>query len=154
MLCCCINTPGLFDYSRLEGTEESSANVFIPAYIGRVLANIALGGGMHALIQSVAIMSFLALGSVVFGGLRGGTFTYATALVSRQIKLDLFRSLVRQEIAFFDTTKSGETVSRISSDCQVMATNISTHVNIFLRNMIMLIGSLCVMFYTSWELTT
>ncbi|PIO65166.1 ABC transporter, ATP-binding protein, partial [Teladorsagia circumcincta] len=154
VICWCLNTPGLFDYSRLEGSEESSTRVFIPAYIGRVLANIALGGGMAALIQSISIMSLLALGSIVFGGLRGGTFTYATALVSRQIKLDLFRSLVRQEIAFFDTTKSGEIVSRISSDCQVMATNVSTNVNVFMRNTIMLVGSLCVMFYTSWKLTT
>ncbi|KAK5964602.1 hypothetical protein GCK32_001549 [Trichostrongylus colubriformis] len=154
VLCCCYQASDLFDYSRLESTEESTARVFIPAYIGRVLANIALGGGMSELIRSMAIMCLLALGSIVFGGLRGGTFSYATALVSRQIKLDLFRSLVRQEIAFFDMTKSGEIVSRISSDCQVMATNVSTHVNVFMRNSIMLIGSLCVMFYTSWKLTT
>lgn len=111
--------------------------------------------------------------STLFGGLRGGTFTYASALVSRQIKLDLFRSLIKQEIAFFDTTKSGspdflflkccdrlfegllagETVSRLSSDCQVMATNVSTHVNVFLRNFVMFVGSLCMMLYMSWRLT-
>lgn len=45
--------------------------------------------------------------STLFGGLRGGCFDYATALVSRQVRLDLFRSLVKQDIAFFDMTKSG-----------------------------------------------
>ncbi|KAK6727494.1 hypothetical protein RB195_005277 [Necator americanus] len=135
-------------------TLYALSRVFIPAYTGRVIADIALGGGMRALVRSVALMSLLALSSTIFGGLRGGTFAYATALVSRQIRLDLFRSLVKQEIAFFDTTKSGETVSRISSDCQVMATTVSTHVNVFLRNMVMFVGSLCVMSYLSWRLTT
>ncbi|WKX89688.1 hypothetical protein Q1695_008939 [Nippostrongylus brasiliensis] len=134
-------------------TLYALSRVFIPAFIGRVLADIADGGGMAKLIRSVFFMSLLALGSVVFGGLRGGAFTYASALVTRQIKLDLFRSLVFQEIAFFDKTKSGETVSRVSSDCQVMATNVSTNMNVFMRNMVMLVGSLCVMFYTSWKLT-
>ncbi|RCN46804.1 antigen peptide transporter 2 [Ancylostoma caninum] len=129
------------------------SRVFIPAFTGRVLADITLGGGMAALVRSVILMSLLALSSTIFGGLRGGTFTYASALVSRQIKLDLFRSLVKQEIAFFDTTKSGETVSRLSSDCQVMASNVSTHVNVFLRNFVMCTGSLCVMLYMSWRLT-
>ncbi|KHJ78891.1 ABC transporter transmembrane region, partial [Oesophagostomum dentatum] len=108
---------------------------------------------MRALVRAVIIAIILGLLSTIFGGLRGGTFTYASALVSRQIRLDLFRALVKQEIAFFDTTKSGETISRLSSDCQVMATNASTHLNVFLRNFVMFAGSLCVMFYMSWKLT-
>ncbi|EPB73130.1 ABC transporter, ATP-binding protein [Ancylostoma ceylanicum] len=153
VLCCQLTAPRLFEYGRLDETERNLTRVFIPAFTGRVLADIALGGGMAALVRSVILMSLLALSSTIFGGLRGGTFTYASALVSRQIKLDLFRSLIKQEIAFFDTTKSGETVSRLSSDCQVMATNVSTHVNVFLRNFVMCVGSLCVMLYMSWRLT-
>ncbi|KIH54877.1 hypothetical protein ANCDUO_14973 [Ancylostoma duodenale] len=127
-----------FGFSLAIVALSGNARVFIPAFTGRVLAEITQSGGMAALVRSVTLMSLLALSSTIFGGLRGGTFTYASALVSRQIKLDLFRSLVKQEIAFFDTTKSanystaltvGETVSRLSSDCQVMASNVSTHVN-------------------------
>ncbi|KHJ85313.1 ABC transporter transmembrane region, partial [Oesophagostomum dentatum] len=127
--------------------------VALPSLIGEILGEIVYGGGMRALVRAVIIAIVLGLLSTVFGGLRGGTFTYASALVSRQIRLDLFRALVKQEIAFFDTTKSGETISRLSSDCQVMATNASTHLNIFLRNFVMFAGSLCVMFYMSWKLT-
>ncbi|KJH48597.1 ABC transporter, ATP-binding protein [Dictyocaulus viviparus] len=92
------------------------ARVFIPAFIGRVLANITLGGGMSALLRSVALMSLMYeyellncfTFSAIFGSFRGGAFTYAGVLVLRQIKLALFRSLIRQEIAFYDTTKSGK----------------------------------------------
>ncbi|VDL65750.1 unnamed protein product [Nippostrongylus brasiliensis] len=51
-------------------------------------------------------MGALTMISTLFGGLRGGCFDYATALVSRQVRLDLFSSLVKQDIAFFDLTKS------------------------------------------------
>lgn len=43
----------------------------------------------------------------VFGGLRGGSFTYAHATIDRQIRNDLFRSVVKQEIGFFDMNKTG-----------------------------------------------
>lgn len=46
--------------------------------------------------------------SAVFGGLRGGSFTYAQARIDRRIRDDLFRSLVRQEIGFFDANKTGK----------------------------------------------
>lgn len=45
--------------------------------------------------------------STISGGLRGGSFVYATALVNRQMRDDLFSSLVEQEISFFDTTNTG-----------------------------------------------
>ncbi|CAJ0593585.1 unnamed protein product [Cylicocyclus nassatus] len=131
----------------------SVPRIFIPYYIGQALADTASSGGMHALVRAIVVLGLLALCSTLFGGLRGGTFTYATALVAKQIRLDLFRSLVKQEIAFFDVTKSGETVSRLASDCQVMATNVSTHLNVFLRNLVMCVGSLVIMFYMSWQLT-
>ncbi|KJH48596.1 antigen peptide transporter 2 [Dictyocaulus viviparus] len=129
------------------------ARVFIPAYTGEVIANIVKKAGTELLVRSVLIMGMLTMISTFFGGLRGGCFDYATALVSRQIRLDLFRSLVNQDIAFFDVTKSGEMVSRLTSDCQTMSTTVSTNLNVFLRNGVMLIGALAFMFVKSWRLS-
>jgi ATP-binding cassette subfamily B (MDR/TAP) protein 9 len=43
----------------------------------------------------------------VFGGLRGGSFTYSQARIDRRIRNDLFKSLTSQEIGFFDENKTG-----------------------------------------------
>ncbi|VDL80853.1 unnamed protein product [Nippostrongylus brasiliensis] len=83
------------------------ARVFIPRYTGEVISNIVKKAGVASLVRSVLIMGALTMISTLFGGLRGGCFDYATALVSRQVRLDLFSSLVKQDIAFFDLTKSG-----------------------------------------------
>ncbi|VDM66199.1 unnamed protein product, partial [Strongylus vulgaris] len=131
------------------------ARVFIPKYTGDVISNIVKKAGVAALIHSVLIMGALTMISTFFGGLRGGCFDYATALVSRQVRMDLFRSLVHQEIGFFDITKSGigEMVSRLTSDCQTMSTTVSTNLNVFLRNGVMLIGAMVFMFVMSWRLS-
>ncbi|KAK6041504.1 hypothetical protein COOONC_20990 [Cooperia oncophora] len=129
------------------------ARVFIPSFTGQVIANIVKKAGIASLVRSVTIMGLLTMVSTLFGGLRGGCFDYATALVSRQVRLDLFRSLVNQDIAFFDVTKSGEIVSRLTADCQTMSTTVSTNLNVFLRNGVMLIGALVFMFVMSWRLS-
>lgn len=133
-------------------TIYALARVFIPSMMGAVIADIVKTRGFDALLRSVFVMTALALTSSIFGGLRGGCFDYATARVNRQVRNDLFASLVRQDIAFFDTTKSGEMVSRLTSDCQTISTTVSTNLNVFLRNGVMLIGALIYMFIMSWRL--
>jgi len=49
--------------------------------------------------------------SAVFGGLRGGFFGYGYAKVLTRLRYDLLKSLVNQEIGFFDATKTGLLIS-------------------------------------------
>jgi ABC-type multidrug transport system fused ATPase/permease subunit len=56
--------------------------------------------------------------TAVFTGIRGGIFTVIGARVNVRIRQQLFDSLVRQEIGFFDTTK---TVSAIPNTTLVHA---------------------------------
>ncbi|KIH53443.1 ABC transporter transmembrane region [Ancylostoma duodenale] len=51
------------------------------------------------------------------------------------------------------TSSDGEMVSRLTSDCQTMSTTVSTNLNVFLRNGVMLIGALVFMFVMSWRLS-
>ena len=108
---------------------------------------------MSDLMKSILIMSALGLISSLTGGLRGGCFSYATALVNKKMRSDLFKNLIRQEIAFFDENKTGEIISRLTSDCQTMSSMVSTNINVFLRNLVMLLGSLIFMVTISWRLT-
>uniref|UniRef100_A0A0R3RVW7 ATP-binding cassette sub-family B member 9 n=1 Tax=Elaeophora elaphi TaxID=1147741 RepID=A0A0R3RVW7_9BILA len=127
--------------------------VFLPYCIGQVLSNIVQARGIAVLIRSVLLMSALTFVSTVAGGLRGGSFLYATALVNRQMRYDLFSSLVEQEISFFDATNTGEITSRLTTDCETMSSTISTNLNVFLRNTVMLLGSLIFMSTLSWRLS-
>jgi ABC-type multidrug transport system fused ATPase/permease subunit len=48
-------------------------------------------------------------------------FGYANQRIVRSLRVDLFRRLLGQEVAFFDVHSSGELSSRLNSDCSEMA---------------------------------
>uniref|UniRef100_A0A0N5BQF0 ABC transmembrane type-1 domain-containing protein n=1 Tax=Strongyloides papillosus TaxID=174720 RepID=A0A0N5BQF0_STREA len=133
-------------------TIYSSARIFIPYMTGTVLSNIVSGGGYEALFHSVFLMAFLTTTATLFSGLRGGSFLYATSLIHKRIRNDLFRSLTQQEIGFFDEADTGSISSRLTSDCERMSSLISTNLNVFLRNTVMLVGALVFMFCMCWRL--
>jgi ABC-type bacteriocin/lantibiotic exporter with double-glycine peptidase domain len=43
----------------------------------------------------------------ISGGINAGCFEYATTAMNRKMRSDLFRSILYQEIAFFDEVKTG-----------------------------------------------
>ncbi len=59
----------------------------------------------------------VAFGCAVFTGVRGGLFTLGMARLNLRIRTRLFHSLLRQDIGFFDTTKTGEITSRSATKC-------------------------------------
>lgn len=55
---------------------------------------------------------------------------------------DLFGSLLRQEVAFFDKEEVGVLTSRLGSDCQAVVRALSTNINVALRNALQAVGRL------------
>lgn len=48
-------------------------------------------------------------------------FGFANQRIVRGVRINTFVSILRQEVAFFDSTTSGELASRLNSDCGEMA---------------------------------
>ncbi|KAI6217653.1 Antigen peptide transporter 2 [Aphelenchoides fujianensis] len=137
----------------------SVANIFIPYYTGQVLAQIvdAKGKTEHEFVDLLIIMMGLTAVTTIFGGFQGGAFSYASALLERSLSRELFRSIVRQEIAFFDDAQTGEStseiLSRLNSDCMIVSGRLSANIQTVMRSSVMLVGSLAVMSHLSWRLT-
>lgn len=58
-----------------------------------------------------------------------------------------------QEIAFFDVTRTGELLSRLSEDTQIIKNAATTNLSEALRNFSTAFIGLSFMFATSWKLT-
>ncbi|CAD5232667.1 unnamed protein product [Bursaphelenchus xylophilus] len=134
---------------------SAAARSFIPYYTGKVIANIVHMDSekLNAFYTTLLVMCGLIVVTSVFAGLRGAIFNWAGALVNRQMRKDLFDSLIRQEIAFFDKQQTGEILSRLTTDCEIVTSIIETNMEMFLRDFVRLIISLIVMFNVSWRLT-
>lgn len=60
---------------------------------------------------------------------------------------------ILQEVAFFDVTKTGELLSRLSEDTQIIKNAATTNLSEALRNVSTALIGLGFMFATSWKLT-
>uniref|UniRef100_A0A1I8AYT8 ABC transmembrane type-1 domain-containing protein n=1 Tax=Meloidogyne hapla TaxID=6305 RepID=A0A1I8AYT8_MELHA len=138
------------NFSSLNGHQQSSN--LLPLRIS-TWEHIRCLLGYCLYVWNWLLVGFLFLIVTIFGGLRAGTLNYTTAQINLLMRRDLFRSIISQEIAFFDQAQTGEILSRLISDCETMSATISTNVNVLLRNGLMVIGSVVFMMGMSWRLT-
>ncbi|KAI4964344.1 hypothetical protein ZWY2020_005905 [Hordeum vulgare] len=85
--------------------------------------------------------------------LRAWLFNSASERVVARLRQDLFSHLINQEIAFFDVTRTGELLSRLSEDTQIIKNAATTNLSEALRNLTTTAIGLGFMFSTSWKLT-
>jgi ATP-binding cassette subfamily B protein len=69
--------------------------------------------------------------------------------VSHDLRVDVYGSVLHQDPAFFETLKTGEVLSRLSTDTTLIQTLIGTSISLGLRNTVLFIGSLGMMIVTS-----
>ena len=65
----------------------------------------------------------------------------------------MFRTLIVQDMSFFDDMSTGELLSRMSNDVGAMLRPLGMLLSMFLTNIIFLFGGLGGCFYTSWRLS-
>ncbi|RKH17062.1 ATP-binding cassette domain-containing protein [Corallococcus praedator] len=132
---------------------SSAASLVYPQGI-RILIDEALNGKDHALIDRAALVMlavFLVQG--IATALRAYFFSVSGERVVMRLRRDFFRGLMNQEVAFFDTHRTGELTSRLSSDTTVLQNTVSVNVSMGLRHAMQALGGIALLFYTSPSLT-
>ena len=84
---------------------------------------------------------------------RGFIFNGAGERVVARLRIQLFTAILQQEIAFFDKNKTGELLSRLSSDTAKLQDAATSSVSMFIRTAMGIVISLVMMLITSWKLT-
>ncbi|XP_069611814.1 ABC-type oligopeptide transporter ABCB9 isoform X1 [Ranitomeya imitator] len=127
--------------------------IFSPYYTGLVIDGIVVQRSLKQFSSAVVILSILAVLSSFSAGVRGGLFTITFARLNIRMRNLLFRSLVSQEIAFFDENHTGDIISRLTSDTTTVSDVVSENVNVFLRSCVKAVGVIVFMFSLSWQLS-
>ena len=65
--------------------------------------------------------------------------------IVKRIRVSLFGSMVQQEIAFFDQTKTGELINRLSTDTTLVGRSLTNNVSDGLRSTAQAIGGIGMM---------
>ncbi|XP_034016757.1 antigen peptide transporter 2a [Thalassophryne amazonica] len=127
--------------------------MFIPFYTGRVIDILSGQYQQNEFHCALFFMGLYSVGSSLGTGCRGGLFLCAISSFTCRIKAKLFGALTRQEIAFFETIKTGEITSRLFKDTTLMGRTVCLNVNVFLRTLIKTVGMISLMMNLSWKLT-
>lgn len=131
----------------------SLAGLLVPQAF-RALVDGALAGGTTQGIDRIA--AWMALALIVQALASAARFVWFTAAGERvvtSLRRDLFEHLLRQEIGFFDRERTGDLLSRLTSDTATVRNAVSVNVSMALRSVATLLGSLAFLFWTSPTLT-
>ncbi|EEF28841.1 ABC transporter B family member 27 isoform X1 [Ricinus communis] len=139
----------------------STSSLLIPKYGGMIIDIVsrdikspeeqseALDAVKNTILDIVLIV---VIGSVCTA-LRAWLFASASERVVARLRKNLFSHLINQEIAFFDVTRTGELLSRLSEDTQVIKNAATTNLSEALRNVTTALIGVAFMFTSSWKLT-
>eukprot|EP00928_Gymnodinium_smaydae_P030151 TRINITY_DN2248_c0_g7_i1.p1 TRINITY_DN2248_c0_g7~~TRINITY_DN2248_c0_g7_i1.p1 ORF type:complete len:927 (-),score=187.63 TRINITY_DN2248_c0_g7_i1:144-2924(-) len=130
----------------------------IPHYLSQTLQEIIVAQQRKDLSPAtfqrpIARLLFAGVACAACSSIRGATFLLIGARANVRLRRQLFEALLKQDIGFFDTTKTGELTSRLTQDCQKVSDQVELNVNVFARTAIQIVTTLCFMFYLSMELT-
>ena len=131
----------------------SVCEVVLPFCYGQAIDAIAIKKSVPMFKKYFILMVTISLGASIAAGLRGATFTFVMARFTIRIRNVLFQHIMKQEIGFFDSRKTGSIISRLTSDTTKMGDQISLNLNVFLRSCIRIAGILVFMAKLSWKLT-
>jgi len=86
-------------------------------------------------------------------GVRAWIFTLVGERVVTRLRSNVYRHLMSQEIAFFDSRRTGELLNRLSSDTSVLQNSVSVNISMFLRNLVGVVGGIVLLLLSSPQLT-
>jgi ATP-binding cassette subfamily B protein len=112
----------------------------VPA--GREQQALALGQHFFALFGVAAALAF-------FSAARFYTVTWLGERITSDIRNAVYAHVLKQSPAFFETTQTGEVLSRLTADTTLVQTVVGSSLSMGLRNGVMGLGALGVLIWTN-----
>ena len=132
---------------------SSSATLVLPLFLGRLVDARGLSASQaHALTAFYA--AFIAAAAVL--GLASATRFYAVTWLGERVVADIrkavFDNVLGLSPQFFEATRTGEVLSRMTADTTLIQTVIGSSASVAMRNLVNMSGGLILMFVASVKL--
>ncbi len=119
----------------------------------QLVDNGLVGNQLSSINNSVFAISLL-IGIFAVGSFfRSYFINIVTEKIIAQIRSDSYNKLLKLEVAIFEELKIGDIISRLSSDLESVGILITNFLSFFIRNFIMLLGGVILMFFQSPKLS-
>ena len=101
----------------------------------------------------VTFAGLIYIGGAAASFMRSWLFTLAGQRLVARVRKEVFLAIISQEIAFFDTTRTGELTNRLSSDTAVIQNACTVNLSMLARYLVQIFGSIFIMLGLNWKLT-
>lgn len=120
----------------------------------RFLVDEGLGKGDPQLLdRAFAVMLGVVVLLAVATFFRFALITWVGERVIADIRRDVFSHVITMHLGFFETTRTGEILSRMTTDTSVLQSVVGSSISIALRNVLLLVGASAMLIITSITLT-
>lgn len=131
----------------------SSVVLLLSHNIGYVIDQALVQHNEAMLNKSLIYFLLLASMLAVATGLRFNAINKIGEYVIRDIKRDMYKQILSMAPSFYDNNSTGGILSRFNADTAVLQSVLGNSISVFLRNSIMLVGSLLMISFSSIKLT-
>jgi len=107
----------------------------------------------RALLRLCVIIAFLILFKSIFGYLQAYFMAYVEQGIIMNLRNDVYRHISKLSLSFFNRTKTGMLISRITNDVNLLNGGVSAGFVTLIKNPLLILASLAIAFYLSWQLT-
>ncbi|MCP4085199.1 MAG: ABC transporter ATP-binding protein [Actinomycetia bacterium] len=124
---------------------------------GPILVRTAIDRGIRAQDESTlntTVIGYLVVAFVAYATYRAGIITLARVGEGflRDLRNRVFAKMLRQSMSYYDRTKAGVLVSRMTSDIDSLAELVQYGLLMFVSAILLLSGSIIVLVVLSWQL--
>ncbi|MBH8565428.1 ABC transporter ATP-binding protein [Nostoc sp. CENA67] len=135
----------IFDYILLPNASHKSHHLPIAAALSQLSPSVLL----TSLVASIVAIALLGAAAAYFSIV--GMALAATNMLT-EIRTDLYSHLQRLSLAFHNQAKTGDLITRVTSDIERLREVSVMAVLPLLANSLTLVGMILVMFWMNWEL--
>lgn len=132
---------------------SSAALMVYPQYIKVIIDDAMKSKDMKGLNIAALIAMGVFIIQAISSSLRFYYFTLAGEKTVKRLRSKLFSQIISQEMPFFDFSKTGELLGRLSTDTAVLQNALSVNISMLIRSLFQTVGGLILLFITSAKLT-
>ncbi len=132
---------------------SSALSLVFPLVIQQVVDSVLVAGDMRLLDQITVLLIAVFFVRSLTTLLENYNLGYVGEHIVVDLRLNLYSHLQKLSLRYFSNQKSGELISRLSSDVTAIRGALTNNVNVLFQQTLILIGSIGVMVALNWRLT-
>jgi ABC-type multidrug transport system fused ATPase/permease subunit len=139
----------------------AGASIIFPKLLGNMMdgvfvynkGDVSKAPDANKLKEIATYFVYLFLIQAVFSFLRIAIYVRVTESMTLGLRSDLFKSVIGQNLDFFNNNRVGDILSRFSADITQIQDTFTTNIAMFIRQILIMIGGIILIFMSSSQLS-